>query len=642
MPLSYKHLAPSLRSDIFHLEDAPLKSMGFFFALCFPSNCTYEDVGAIVRDSIQDYPLELNLYSCESYQDIKYWNRLTNMTYLQIFSLLTFFGIMNQVLWTSLYDILVRYGIISPNFYIETYLQPILDIFSGYRNTIRIFYVKKYERKSKSKADQKSKDAELSGNQESSSFLDYFKLWILLLGIAGHVGYNLDSPFGVYLIGHHQLLLASVGDFFSQPFINETRVVLMNFFSGLITFSLTADLIKKKKFNFLSSILDKYMRHAPSIFGLLVLEFLWPLLFSGPLYRLQGAYSYEKCSNMWIWNLLLLGNLGNRNGLETCISHTYYSAVDFQLYILGVAVVYTLFKAPKKGLMAIGFLIGISNAIMALTVHYYDLEPVPITKRLDPLAMSMYFDSLHLSTSSYISPYFTGILIAYLLSIGFKLDLSSNMKRYFWLSFGLILYLSADFMTSLYNTFEIIPKWFNPIFVLIPRLFYVCAASILILYSFSVSKKRKEKKINDNNQVAPGSITEQVIREDAKESDAKESDAEMDANQTERQENEKSSENSNACVEKVDSFKFDFLKGISRLAFAIYIVNIWQIKLDFYTSTQIFENFPYQYVSIDAENFPTLSESNAIFFFPVQTIVVYIVLYSAISISFPIILRCSG
>lgn len=518
------------------------------------------------------------------------------MTYLQILSILIFFGIMNQVLWTSSYDVLVRYGIISPKFYIETYLQPILDIFSGYRNTIRIFYVKKYGRKSKS-GDQKSKDGKISADQESSSFLDYFKLWILLLGIAGHVGYNLDSPFGVYLIGHHQLLLASVGDFFSQPFINETRIVLMNFFSGLITFTITADLIKKKKFNFLSSILDKYMRHAPSIFGLLVLEFLWPLLFSGPLYSLQGAYSYEKCSNMWVWNLLLLGNLGNRNGLETCISHTYYSAVDFQLYILGVAVVYILIKAPRKGLMTIGFLIGIGNAIMALTVHYYDLEPVLITKRLDPLAMSMYFDSFHLSTSSYISPYFIGILIAYLLSTGFKLDISSNMKRYFWLSFGLILYLSADFMTSLYNTFEIIPKWFNPIFILIPRLFYVCAASILILYSFSASKKGKEKKIVNKNQVAPGSITGQVISEDVNESDA---------NQTERQENEKSSENSNECVEKVDSFKFDFIKGMSRLAFAIYIVNIWQIKLDFYTSTQIFENFPYQYVSIDAKNFPTL------------------------------------
>ena len=283
---------------------------------------------------------------------------MTNMAYLQIFSLLIFIGVLNQVLWTSMYDVMIRYNIMTPKYYIESYLQIFLDIFSGYRNTVRIFYVRNKPNSSLS----------------LRSSLDYFKLYILSLGIAGHCAYNLDSPFGVYLIGHHNILVADIGDFFSQPFLNETRVSLMNFFAGLITFGVTAELIKKKQFNYVSSIVDKYFRHAPAIFGLLVLEFLFPLLFSGPLYSLQSEYAYNKCADMWYRNILLIGNIGNTNGLETCISHTFYSAVDFQLHLIGILIVNMLIKTPRKGII-------ISASLVVYRERHHGVQSVFVRSR---------------------------------------------------------------------------------------------------------------------------------------------------------------------------------------------------------------------------------------------------------------------
>ena len=72
-----------------------------------------------------------------------------------------------------------------------------------------------------------------------------------------------------------------MGNFLTQPANNETRVGLMNFFGGLMAFSMVTKVVTKGTAQYPRLILDRYLRHAPAMAALLAHEFLWPLIFSG-------------------------------------------------------------------------------------------------------------------------------------------------------------------------------------------------------------------------------------------------------------------------------------------------------------------------------------------------------------------------
>lgn len=72
-----------------------------------------------------------------------------------------------------------------------------------------------------------------------------------------------------------------MGNFINQPTINETRVGLMNFFSGLMAFYMIEKVFAKGLAQFPRLVIDRYLRHAPAMLALVAHEFVWPLLFSG-------------------------------------------------------------------------------------------------------------------------------------------------------------------------------------------------------------------------------------------------------------------------------------------------------------------------------------------------------------------------
>ncbi|MBD3992871.1 hypothetical protein GUH85_09510, partial [Xanthomonas citri pv. citri] len=83
-----------------------------------------------------------------------------------------------------------------PMMLLELFLNPIIEVFSARRNSIRIFY----------------RDSRV---EQAANFIDYFKLIILLFAVAGHVAFCFDTPFGIYLVGHHRYLIQNISSFFS-------------------------------------------------------------------------------------------------------------------------------------------------------------------------------------------------------------------------------------------------------------------------------------------------------------------------------------------------------------------------------------------------------------------------------------------
>lgn len=108
-------------------------------------------------------------------------------------------------------------------------------------------------------------------------------------------------------------------------------------------------------------ILEKWLRCVPLISALLALEFCWPLIGSGPLYKQGSEYVLENCSKNWLRNILLVNNWSP--SLQKCAPQLFHSAVDFQLFLIGLPAALLLYKNRRAGI-AFCSLIIVSAMIM--------------------------------------------------------------------------------------------------------------------------------------------------------------------------------------------------------------------------------------------------------------------------------------
>lgn len=78
--------------------------------------------------------------------------------------------------------------------------------------------------------------------------------------------------------------------------------------SGCLTYLTTYSAIKSGRFKYKSAIKKKWLRYLPSIFALLALDFVWPLLGDGPMFTQVGNIVLNKCTKNWWMNLLFVSN----------------------------------------------------------------------------------------------------------------------------------------------------------------------------------------------------------------------------------------------------------------------------------------------------------------------------------------------
>lgn len=103
----------------------------------------------------------------------------------------------------------------------------------------------------------------------------------------------------------------------------------------------------KGKLNFTAAILDRWLRFVPCIMSLVALEFCFPLLGWGPLYSKIGQNIVGRCSKTWFYNLFFLSNLLKSE--EICAPHTFYSSIDFQLFVVGLVACWLLYRSRRLG-----------------------------------------------------------------------------------------------------------------------------------------------------------------------------------------------------------------------------------------------------------------------------------------------------
>ncbi|XP_017066863.1 nose resistant to fluoxetine protein 6 [Drosophila eugracilis] len=190
------------------------------------------------------------------------------------------------------------------------------------------------------------------------------------------------------------------------------------FLSGLllVVIALRAMERTKGKLNIPLMYLHRYLRLTPVLaLAIIVYMKILPRMGDGPLYGSVNFDDYSLCENTWYWTLLYVQNYATH---EICLGHSWYLAVDMQLYIIAPLLLIGLYKWKRKAAAVIFVSMLLLAACLFSMMVIKDISLLSVT---NDAMKKIYF-----STHTRASPYLIGILFGYFLHVNrgksFKLN----------------------------------------------------------------------------------------------------------------------------------------------------------------------------------------------------------------------------
>ncbi|XP_039496877.1 nose resistant to fluoxetine protein 6-like isoform X2 [Drosophila santomea] len=181
------------------------------------------------------------------------------------------------------------------------------------------------------------------------------------------------------------------------------------FLSGLlmVVIALRAMERTKGKLNVSLMYLHRYLRLTP-VLALAIIAYITilPRMGDGPMYGKVNFDDYSICKDTWYWTLLYVQNYATN---QICLGHSWYLAVDMQLYIIAPILLIALYKWKRKAVA------GIVVAMLLLAACLFSImviEKVSLIASSEDSMKRIYF-----STHTRASPYLIGILFGYFLHV---------------------------------------------------------------------------------------------------------------------------------------------------------------------------------------------------------------------------------
>ncbi|KAI1303636.1 hypothetical protein HDE_02093 [Halotydeus destructor] len=471
-------------------------------SLCLPSTCSQEDVHQLVSMTTQGSAYQLLKVShCDTRESLAF--SFTKLTRAQTLSLI----------FVAIFLVLVTLG-------------TAIDVCTfGKRSDLRSFSFKFNTEKL----------LRVKGGQSRINAADYIKLGFAMLAVAVHAMVAEVTPAGVYTIGRLNDIQLSTSLFWLQPYINPQALGVMAFLGGLVAGWTLYPEAKKANFSVVGVVYDRWQRFVPGIICLLAMEFLWPLVGSGPLYTEVANDLMDDCSKYWYRNLLFILNW--HHVLDNCINHTFYSSIDLQLFALGAVAVHLLHRKRKLGIYFCGLMIALDMIIVAVVSWYYETDPTMAAYPVQVPRFIQYLDYIHNPTYSYMSYYFSGLLVGVALTDGYKPKLGKIS-----LFIGLACIQVASYAPAVHNTFQILPQAYVPIYFVCIKILWAVGNCLSILYLCGLAEKTPGKvKTKTSSPVAP------------------------------------------------PADYYCPIKACCRLSGSLYLINYWYIRWDFFSHRNLFE-----------------------------------------------------
>ncbi|XP_022242069.1 O-acyltransferase like protein-like [Limulus polyphemus] len=203
-----------------------------------------------------------------------------------------------------------------------------------------------------------------------------------------------------------------------QPLVNGTLSVDTFFFiSGFLVTLLTLKQLKKSEGKFQLGVfyIHRYWRMTPLMMIIIVFSaVLLRYLVGGPE-CLDTIQMYDSwCKKNWWLNALYLQNFINTDNM--CLSHSWYTAVDFQFYLVSPLIIYPLYRDLRWGALIWLFFFIATSVLTGMITATQDLPPVPLlTKAIPETVFNSYSSMVYIKPYCRMGPYLVGMALGYIL-----------------------------------------------------------------------------------------------------------------------------------------------------------------------------------------------------------------------------------
>ncbi|KAH0551860.1 hypothetical protein KQX54_002256 [Cotesia glomerata] len=210
----------------------------------------------------------------------------------------------------------------------------------------------------------------------------------------------------------------------TAPFAVDTFFAMSGFLTSYLFFK---EMARGRNFNIFSYYIHRYIRLTPAFMALLLFTtFLLPKLGSGALWQSITTTESNYCKLNWWPMLLYVHNYVYKDGMM-CMGHSWYLAVDMQLFWVSPLIIYPLYKKPKLGLIILSAAIAASMITPAVVaaVNKFTVS-LGVTGDLDSVIdMMLYF---YIVTYTRAGPWVLGVLLGYILATGRRIPTPGKRK----------------------------------------------------------------------------------------------------------------------------------------------------------------------------------------------------------------------
>ncbi|KAJ8912893.1 hypothetical protein NQ315_011216 [Exocentrus adspersus] len=365
-----------------------------YFAFCLPSSCTNTDLKSSLQKLVNEHnsfnkfevTVDVEERSCQVYQKFVFTpGDITFITVVGVFVIMVAFATTYH-LATGMQDM--------GSYRVSGKLHRIILCFSFPYN------LKKLATKSR--------------NQDGLDCISGLKTLSMFFIIMGHrcmfmFGAPMTNP--KFLEEMYTRVEATV--FLNGPIIVDTFFVI----SGFLATYLTIHHFEKQKLNanVLLIYLHRLIRMLPAY--CIVLAFyctLFVKIGSGPFWQERVGVEQERCLQSWWTNLLHINNYVNVDKL--CMFQSWYLTCDLHYFLLMPFLVWLLRTKPKVGLLTVIALIVASIFTVFIIVYVNNEDGIMLLymKLLKDPVLNKTFRHIYMPTHLRASPYFVGILTAYI------------------------------------------------------------------------------------------------------------------------------------------------------------------------------------------------------------------------------------
>lgn len=248
----------------------------------------------------------------------------------------------------------------------------------------------------------------------------------------------------------------------SQFYSNATFSVDSFFFiSGLLVTNSCMKQLRRAngKLNLLHFYLHRYLRMTPLMMAIIAFSAnLLKYVSQGPSFPEATVMFGAWCHKNWWLNPLYLHNFFRRENM--CLSHSWYSAVDMQLYFFAPVILIPLYRRPRIGLAILSLALFSSMVYTAVITVVRHLPAIPflVDSISSQESMTEYFATVYIKPYARAGPYLVGMAVGFLLfTREGNIRLTSKQATCGWIISSLANIVILFSMVPVYKGYQIPP-----------------------------------------------------------------------------------------------------------------------------------------------------------------------------------------